>query len=293
MIKRWIMITTLSALLCLTPYAAPDAVTGDHAAPSNERIAPSVLISLEDTADFKEIQALERDILRHAASMTRDLGYTPVSSDIDWSRAVKMYLQSPELFKENPDMDRFYEETDYIWVIPMDIKGATIEVTLNIGEPVSDQARALLSEEEVQKLEASVGKWKAVGGSRYTGYFDYKEDIAAALSANGFSEDCESFMLTALSGISMPLVVVVEDGRPAYIFPALNDDRAAFAEKTNARERGASVDALIYHFDDVIQEVEAYLEYLSTLEDGILSGGDIPKLDIEPVHFFQHDRTDR
>lgn len=311
MIKKMFMIILLSCMWTSTAYASPNKgsdfisatnsnatkqagisttnnvnseepiiATASNAVPNSH----SAFISLEDTDDFQEIKNLENEIVAQANIMLH--GYEdPVivtKDDIDWNTAVKLYSQSPELFEDAPDMERYYTETGYIWVLPIYVNDITLEITFNKGLEVSENARELLSDEAIEKLEASVGKWEMIGGRFIPKTFNYKSDIEQTMHLAGIPTDCHSFILSGLIGISMPMVVTVEDGQPMYIFPALKSEQVIFANRTNAGKKlsRANTAAFIYSFNDVAQVV---IDNLANLKDGVLALSDISYMDIDPI----------
>ena len=129
----------------------------------------SAFQQLSETADFPEIKALEANLLEQAHRLYTygELSREITPSDIDYNRAVKIYmdgaepafddsLESPEHFRA------FLENAEYIWVLQVDLGSQTVTYTFDLGKPVQDDIRSLLSPEQIAEAERQAGHWRLV-----------------------------------------------------------------------------------------------------------------------------------
>ncbi len=74
----------------------------------------------------------------------------------------KMYVPTDDLLNSDSiDVTSFLQDAEYIWTLPINVDSKTIQIVFNKGKEVSDDARDLLTDEQIQRLESYVPvKWR-------------------------------------------------------------------------------------------------------------------------------------
>lgn len=211
--------------------------------------------------DLAQLKAETSNILSFANDyyISGDISRKVTSSDIDWSKLEKMYVPTDDLLNSDSiDVASFLQDTEYIWTLPINVDSKTVLIIFNKGKEVSDDARDLLTDEQIERLNSYVGKWRASGSMFYEKKFDYEKDIQNVLTSNNLSDEYQHFMVTALPGISTPVAIVIKGNTLEYAFPALKTVNEQFA-KDISTTKSRSVSNGLYDYSDIIEYSNNYL----------------------------------
>lgn len=132
-------------------------------------LALSVLVSLSTSAlaaDFSQDAEVELCNLTEEiiATVSELYGEEITSNDIDFTNAFKVYVDT-NVFdlptNDASEIEDALESGNYIYLLPISVDKGTIVVNIQKGLPLSDNAKAVLTEEEQQEVLNNVGKWIA------------------------------------------------------------------------------------------------------------------------------------
>ena len=115
-----------------------------------------------DSADYAEVSTLTNRVLDAMSGMSSDV----TESDIDWSRAYKVYADESDVYSSYKEQQMTYDEIKqqmeyYVWVLPVQVKNAYLHVTISQGMPLTEDESvlAVLTEEQKEQIREETGKW--------------------------------------------------------------------------------------------------------------------------------------
>ena len=178
----------------------------------------SVFRPLSETDDFEEIKALESEMLKRANSLYTfgKLKKNMTASDIDYNKAVKIYMDNADSvlndsMKNKEKFRSFLDTAEPIWVLQVSLGNQTVTYTFNIGRPVRDEIRGLLTSEQLAKLEREAGHWKIVKVAWGDGKGDdYKDYIREGMAQENLRDESSVVVIGGTPGISQPLAIMYE-----------------------------------------------------------------------------------
>lgn len=144
------------------------------------------------------------------------------AEDISWENSVKVYIETDVWTEDNMTNDKLQTivgESEYVWVVPIYSENETMLATLAIGKPITNEAKAILSEEEIQELETHVGKWTVSSLSVYEEHIDYQAAVADALQSLAVSDtETEIYYVSGSTGYRAMTALAV-DAQDIYVIP--------------------------------------------------------------------------
>lgn len=221
--KRTILIGIFMVLSCsFTAFAENEsnAIQPASAPVSSPAVLDdySVFRPLSETDDFEEIKALESEMLKRADSLytSGKLKKNLTASDIDYNKAVKIYMDSADSAFNDSMKDRekfrsFLDTAEHVWVLQVSLGNQTVTYTFNIGKPVRDEIRGLLTSEQLAKLEREAGRWKiakVAWGDGKGG--DYKDYIRKGMAQENLRDESSVVVIGGTPGIGQPLAITYE-----------------------------------------------------------------------------------
>lgn len=254
--KTYKKIVLLSAAMAI--FSSATALAAATSSDATYEISSFIQVNDDDLAQLK---AETSNILSFANDyyISGDISRKVKSSDIDWNKLEKMYVPTDDLLNSDSiDVTSFLQDAEYIWTLPINVDSKTIQIVFNKGKEVSDDARDLLTDEQIQRLESYVGKWRASGSMFYEKKIDYEKDIQNVLTSNNLTDEYQHFMLTALPGINTPIAVVTNGNTLEYAFPALKTVNEQFAKDISITKSRSSFNGL-YDYSDLIEFSNNYL----------------------------------
>ena len=162
---------------------------------------------------------LESEMLERANALYSfgKLNKKMTASDIDYNKAVKIYMDHTEsVFNDSmADMEKFrsfLDTAEHIWVLQVSLGNQTVTYTFNIGRPVRDEIRDLLTSEQIEEMEREAGHWKIVKVAWGNGKGDdYKNYIRKGMAQENLSEELSVVVIGRTPEISQPLAITYEE----------------------------------------------------------------------------------
>lgn len=115
-----------------------------------------------ESPDYAEVSTLTNRVLDAMSGMSSDV----TESDIDWSRAYKVYADESDVYGSYKEQQMTYDEIKqhmeyYVWVLPVQVKNAYFHVTISQGMPLTEDESvlAVLTEEQKEQIREETGKW--------------------------------------------------------------------------------------------------------------------------------------
>lgn len=178
----------------------------------------SVFQPLSETNDFEEIKALESEMLEraHALYTFGKLKEKMTASDIEYDKAVKIYMDSAEsVFKDSiktPEIFRsFLDRTEHIWMLQVCLGNQTVTYTFNIGRPLRNEIKDLLTAEQIAEMEREAGHWKIVKVAWGNGEGEnYKDYIRKGMKQEDIKDESSVVVIGGTPVISQPLAITYE-----------------------------------------------------------------------------------
>lgn len=116
-----------------------------------------------------------------------DKSISITAEDINYGRAFKVYVDT-NVFELTTNIASEIENTlengNYIYLLPIDTVNGTVVVNLQKGLPLSENAKAILSEEEQQEVLDNVGKWVVSSLALYKNgnlNYDYEKTLSSII----------------------------------------------------------------------------------------------------------------
>ena len=207
--RNFVQPASVATASSATPLESKEANTLDNY---------SVFQPLSETDDYEEIKVLESEMLERANALYSfgKLNKKMTASDIDYNKAVKIYMDHTEsVFNDSmADMEKFrsfLDTAEHIWVLQVSLGNQTVTYTFNIGRPVRDEIRGLLTSEQLAKLEREAGHWKIVKVAWGDGKGDdYKDYIREGMAQENLRDESSVVVIGGTPGIGQPLAIMYE-----------------------------------------------------------------------------------
>ena len=201
---------------------------------------------------LSEIQTDEVYILSSANDLLGNHISSPIiSADLDYSKAMKVYIETALLDNNNSSFsyDAFQSSianSDYVYLLPVTKDGQNILLTISMGQPITERAEDLLSEEEIEKLEVYIGKWCVASASTTSLNYDYKSLTEYVLGEEEFDSADIFFVGGLVTGL--PLTAVCFPDNTDALFIDL------YSVKTASTIAGglSQTSDFIYSYEDVV-----------------------------------------
>lgn len=196
---------------------------------------------------------------------------------LNYDKAVRLYqadiLQYDEL--TNEIMQESIKDAISFYYIPIFSNGKTGALNIQQRLPLTDDVRENLTQEEIEKYEASIGEWHNPVIDFYDYTFDYKGEIEKALEENHI-ENANVYIVCAISQ-SITTVAVICTDNP-------DDTKIKILEQFDQTEDGLSgspLDKNVLHTLDEIKEVVSQETPVADDEDAAAVSNDIQLLDTD------------
>ena len=149
-----------------------------------------------------------------------EFAFSITKDDFDLADAFVFYVDT-NIFKVKTNniskVEKVLSNGDYMFEVPIYLTSGTYMVDISKGLPVSDEAKKLLSDEEILDLESKVGKWKVQGGGFYEGeHKDYVAEVRTIVN----DENAEPIFVGGMPYFREPVALVSDkDGRIDKLVP--------------------------------------------------------------------------
>ena len=226
---------------------------------------------------YKEISLLEEEIIETLEDYLDELGKSALSEmfSVDFSSAYKIYVDTNILELNTTDKNRILQElkkSEYMWLLPLYYNGDTFLIHISKGLPVDEEAREVLTDEEIKELEDGVGKWQVAAVELVEDEtIDYEKMIAdATKSLTEMPKDAEPVICGGLNGIIQPAAILLDD-EDSLLIP-LSDLTIEGTEEQiqEIQPDGADIDDGVYYYEDI---KEAISEMDTEAMEGSGAGG--------------------
>ena len=109
-----------------------------------------------------ELSNISDKIVTAVNDVYSDKNISITAEDINYDSAFKIYVDT-NVFKLSTnvagEIENALENGNYIYLLPIDTVNGTVVVNFQKGLPLSENAKAILSEEEQQEVLDNAGKW--------------------------------------------------------------------------------------------------------------------------------------
>ena len=122
---------------------------------------PAFATDFSGNAEF-ELESVSNKIVTAINEVYGDKSVTVTAADVDFGKAYKVYVDTDvfELTTNSAaEIEAVLENGNYVYVLPVNTANGTVVVNLQKGLPLSDNAKAVLTEDEQQEVIDNVGKW--------------------------------------------------------------------------------------------------------------------------------------
>lgn len=173
-----------------------------------------------DEDEIRDIQNSEERLLNEIKSMI------PMEQNegirLDFDDAFKVYVDA-NLFEDSSITREEIESRSYdesVWLIPVYSDSRTYWITVTKGQEVTEEARAILSQEEIEDLELKVGQWTVPEITESEGRYSYTEAISQVMNEQGV-QDGSVYIFGGTKGYRELLAVVCAEEK-VYFLPLKN-----------------------------------------------------------------------
>lgn len=223
----------------------------------------------DDTVN--EIKDAEENIIQFVNDivLTEDFKQCSVD-DIDYSKIYKVYLGMSKVFENsemnNEIMQNCLKNENYAYYVPFYDNGKTSLATVVKNQELTDDVKAIFPDEEIQKYEASIGKWDTSSVGIIEEIRDYKGDLEKILKDNNI-ENANVYLLGAISS-NIRLAAVICTDNP-------NDTKIKIIEQFESENEdvGSKLDKnVLYSYDEIKAVVDADKEAQEDFPDDAVGG---------------------
>lgn len=215
-IKKMLKLIYMSCILILS------AVPSQVSASSQWKIE-----KLADTAvDYLEIMDLENSIRNDLKNFYYQAMGTelPESFQLDLGQAKKIYVDAQVFSLKSSDTASFMQElenSDYMWLLPVQIGEDVFQVHIARGLPVREAIRDELSEDEIRRIEEKEGKWSLSGIELLKETeIDFERQVSDALEkVSYYDKDAQVVLCGGLNHIDNPAAVVLNSQKAELLIP--------------------------------------------------------------------------
>ena len=132
---------------------------------------------------------------------------------LQYDRAEKVYIdtgiENQKTVKEEEIRD-FLNKCNYVWVIPAEVDGKNIQVTVGKGQPLNPERSKELTEEEREKIAKNEGKWEITEVA-------VREMEPYARQMEKMSDIADEYVLVGgIPGLRMPIAIGFKDQAAKY-----------------------------------------------------------------------------
>lgn len=198
-------------------------------------------------------------------------------TEINYDDAVKLYLADILQYDEltNEIMQECTKDVNCFYYVPIFSNGKTAAMNIQQRLPLTDDVKVSLTQEEIEKYEAGIGEWYAVGTEIYSYTFDYKSEIEKSLEKNHI-ENANVYIVCAISRVITTVAVICTDNP--------DDTKIKILEQFDQTEDGLSgspLDKNVLHTFDEIKEVVSQETPIADDQDAAAVSNDIQLLDTD------------
>ena len=180
----------------------------------------------QNSDDFEAIKKLEDQ----AKSMLKELyvhdtnNEFPENVSIDFGSAEKVYVDTP-IFnlddESTEEMESQLKQSDYIWLLNVDVYGETYGITFSKGMPLREDVKDILTEDEINAIKRDEGKWHVSCVDHAEAHIDdYAEIVDAALKDMNYNvSDSKVVICGGLQHIHNPVAIVMDDDEAQLLIP--------------------------------------------------------------------------
>lgn len=116
------------------------------------------------TNDYKSIKSLEADIIQGIKELNEfnDVKNEQEQYTIDYGNAVKIYVDTDIFAIRSEKMDDIIDKVKkgkYIWLLQVSGENNKYEVQIAKGLPLTEEAKSVLTKEEINAIKENTGKW--------------------------------------------------------------------------------------------------------------------------------------
>ena len=168
---------------------------------------------VRDVTDEREIAEIKKNVENLLVDMNQMVPLDEKNLTIDVDKAIKVYV-NVELFDQESltveELKMKIKGKEFVWLAPIYGENKTYWVTIAKGQEVGEEARQILNQEEIEKLESKVGKWTISEVVESEGKYSYEEALLQVLQANGI-QDGKIYMFGGTRGYRELLAVVYQE----------------------------------------------------------------------------------
>ena len=134
-----------------------------------------------------ELSNISDKIVTAVNDVYSDKNISITAEDINYDSAFKIYVDT-NVFKLSTnvagEIENALENGNYIYLLPIDTVNGTVVVNFQKGLPLSENAKAILSEEEQQEVLDNAGKWVISSLALYkngNSNYDYEKKLSSII----------------------------------------------------------------------------------------------------------------
>ena len=134
-----------------------------------------------------ELSNISDKIVTAVNEVYSDKNISITAEDINYDSAFKIYVDT-NVFKLSTnvagEIENALENGNYIYLLPIDTVNGTVVVNFQKGLPLSENAKAILSEEEQQEVLDNAGKWVISSLALYkngNSNYDYEKKLSSII----------------------------------------------------------------------------------------------------------------
>lgn len=221
--------------------------------------------------EYSEIISLT-DIIKENVESIYQAEYknnTTLNSDvITFDNIEKIYIDTgieTVQSDKKEDILKLLERSDYVWVVPLEIEGKNIEVTLAQGLPFNESIADVLTPEEAQEIKDNEGKWII---TQIT--VDASQTYTRLINENVKNTKIEQVVLVGgIPGIINPIGIGFTGDKATHwvnIDNVLNID-----EKNRSGESSTN----LLDFNTTLDQIEEHYNKTKDLPEGSMMGGEL------------------
>lgn len=210
------------------------------------------------TEDLEQIRALENDIINqiNMARRMNDKSALPKEFKPDYTKAYKIYVDTDIFALENNnsnDIVQLLNQGNYVWSLFVEYNGDYYTVDISKGLPLREETAHLLTQDEINEINAKEGKWTVSCVSVLEYDMSYKNKIAGALKNTQYNTTELEFVLCGgLKFIHYPVAVAMYNGNAELIIPLYQlEIEGTSKEKAAAIPAGAAEGDNVYLYNSI------------------------------------------
>ncbi|MDR2043915.1 MAG: hypothetical protein LBQ15_06020 [Clostridium sp.] len=208
-----------------------------------------------------------------------EIGREITAADVDYDKAYKVYVDT-DVFKlatnDAAEIEQALQAGNHIYKVPITTAGGTVVVNVQKGQPLSDNAQSLLTEQEQQEVLSKVGEWVVSVVTFYeTGDTRYAYDVSIQKE---ISEIPEGTMLVGSLPYFQDVVGLIpnDNGEVKSLIPT-----TALKNEAAVRTYRSASASNVYEYE----QIKAYINALP-LGDPEMNAGTGGLTSNDPGHLF-------